>query len=151
MALKVGVVGAPNKGKSTFFKAVTLKDVDIANYLLNALPIGITINSQRSLAKRLDDSAEFFLQYKSGASVHIQANWITPIKIRNFTVTGTKGYLEADYLKQEVRLYKKQSSLIALSKIEPLKAELSYFINCIQNNIKIDSQYALDALKICLI
>ncbi len=32
MVIKVGVVGAPNKGKSTFFKAVTLKDVDIANY-----------------------------------------------------------------------------------------------------------------------
>ncbi|MFH1432123.1 MAG: redox-regulated ATPase YchF [archaeon] len=32
MAIKIGVVGAPNKGKSTFFKAVTLKDVDIANY-----------------------------------------------------------------------------------------------------------------------
>ncbi len=32
MVIKIGVVGAPNKGKSTFFKAVTLKDVDIANY-----------------------------------------------------------------------------------------------------------------------
>lgn len=32
MVIKVGVVGAPNKGKSTLFKAVTLKDVDIANY-----------------------------------------------------------------------------------------------------------------------
>jgi ribosome-binding ATPase YchF (GTP1/OBG family) len=28
----VGIVGAPNSGKSTFFKAATLTEVEIANY-----------------------------------------------------------------------------------------------------------------------
>ncbi len=32
MTLKIGLVGLPNKGKSSFFKAATLKDVEIANY-----------------------------------------------------------------------------------------------------------------------
>jgi len=30
--LSVGLAGKPNSGKSTFFKAATLVDVDIANY-----------------------------------------------------------------------------------------------------------------------
>ena len=30
--LSIGLAGKPNSGKSTFFKAATLVDVDIANY-----------------------------------------------------------------------------------------------------------------------
>jgi ribosome-binding ATPase YchF (GTP1/OBG family) len=32
MAVKIGIVGKPSTGKSTFFKASTLMNVDIANY-----------------------------------------------------------------------------------------------------------------------
>ena len=32
MSLSVGIVGLPNVGKSTIFKALTNKQVDIANY-----------------------------------------------------------------------------------------------------------------------
>ena len=150
-----------------------IHDVDIANYLLNEIPTDVNINRQRSFLKRQDDSAEFFLKYKSGASVHIQTNWITPVKIRNLSITGTEGYLELDYIKQEIKIFKNnyeklriedsgsfeyimkfgqpEKTVIGLEKKEPLKEELSYFINCVQKNLKVDSQYALDALKICLI
>ena len=30
--MRIGIVGKPNVGKSTFFAAATLADVDIANY-----------------------------------------------------------------------------------------------------------------------
>ena len=30
--MQLGIVGKPNVGKSTFFKAITLADVEIANY-----------------------------------------------------------------------------------------------------------------------
>lgn len=130
-----------------------IHDVDIANYLLNEIPTKVNINKQISFSKNHYDSAEFFLQYKSGASVHIQTNWITPVKIRTLSITGTKGYLELDFIKQDIKIFKNsyEKLKIDLEKKEPLKEELSYFINCVQNNIKVDSQYALDALKICLI
>ncbi len=32
MSMTIGLAGKPNAGKSTFFKAATLADVEIANY-----------------------------------------------------------------------------------------------------------------------
>ncbi len=63
----VGIVGAPNSGKSTFFKALTLIDVEIANYPFTTIKpnqgiayvttecpckkLGVTCNPQNSLCR----------------------------------------------------------------------------------------------------
>ena len=121
------------------------------------------------MIKKRDDSAEFFLKYKK-ASAYIQANWITPIKIRKLNITGEKGYIELDYINQKIELYesnyeKKDSfsfedyilhfsepdkTIISVAKKQPLKEEILYFIDCVKNNKEIDSSFALDSLKIAL-
>ena len=40
------------------------------------------------------------------ASGFIQANWLTPVKIRTIALTGSFGYLEANYITQELTYYK---------------------------------------------
>ena len=40
------------------------------------------------------------------ASGFIQANWLTPVKIRTIALTGSLGYLEANYITQELTYYK---------------------------------------------
>ena len=63
----IGIVGAPNSGKSTFFKALTLIDVEIANYPFTTIKpnqgiayvttecpckkLGVTCNPQNSLCR----------------------------------------------------------------------------------------------------
>jgi UDP-N-acetylglucosamine 3-dehydrogenase len=114
---------------------------------------------------------EFFMKYKK-TSVYVQANWISPVKIRKLTVTGTEGYLEMDYITQKIEFYKSNYSKfkqagegysdyillfsepdkisITVAKKEPLLEELSYFIHAIETREKINSSFALDALKIAL-
>jgi UDP-N-acetylglucosamine 3-dehydrogenase len=150
---------------------LAIHDIDIVNYLLEDLPIEISVNKQRNHIKQREDSVEFFLKYKN-VSAYIQANWITPVKIRKLNITGTEGYLEMDYINQQIEFYKsnynkfKETSKdfsdyvlrfsepdkinISVAKKEPLKEEILYLINCIENNIEIDSQFAIDALKITL-
>ncbi len=151
---------------------LAIHDIDIANYLLDDLPKELCINKQKFHTKTREDSVEFFMKYKNKASVYIQANWISPVKIRKMNVTGTNGYFELDYITQTIEFYKsnfskfKQASKgysdyilqftdpdrisIAVEKKEPLEEEILYFLNAIEKDKKIDSGHAVDALKIAL-
>lgn len=144
---------------------LAIHDIDIANYLLNRSPTKI-ITFRKS---RRENSVEFFLRYES-TSVYLQANWNTPVKIRKLNVSCTKGYIEMDYIKQQIVLYKNnyknfratkdnysdyirrfsepEKIDIHVDKKEPLKEEITYFFNCVKNNIKEGVEYALTALRI---
>lgn len=150
---------------------LAIHDIDVANYLLSELPYKVYSNKQKNHIEKREDSMELFLQYKT-TSVYIQANWLTPVKIRKLNITGTEGYLEMDYISQNIEFYKsnyekfKESIngysdyilrfsepdkiIIPSNKKEPLKEEILYFINCVKNNININSKFAIDALRIAL-
>ncbi len=150
---------------------LAIHDIDIVNYLLGEYPSHISVNKQKHHIKRREDSVEFFLRYKK-ASAYIQANWISPVKIRKLNITGTEGYLEMDYISQRIEFYKsnyskfKNSSKdysdyilkfsepdrinISVARKEPLKEELQYFTDAVHKKLKTDSTYAVEALKIAL-
>jgi len=135
---------------------LAIHDIDVCNYLLGELPIDVRKNEQRNKSEYRNDSVEFFLKYGSGASSYIQANWVTPVKIRKLVITGDGGYLEADYISQEVEFYQTQLNgethvvKIVFDKKEPLKEQLLHFINSVVNDIVVDSTFALDSLRIAL-
>ena len=83
----------------------------------------------------------------------INANWLTPKKVRQIKVTGEKGMLAADYITQELYFYEKKFASkysdynnrfimgtegkkvkIEIKSSEPLKNELMEFISSIKNN-----------------
>lgn len=148
---------------------LAIHDIDICNYLLEELPRKVLVNNQRNHIKRRDDSVEFFLKYKK-ASAYIQANWISPVKIRILTITGTEGYLEMNYITQKIELYKSKytkfkknigefsdfilrfstpdKEVVPIEQKEPLMEEMKYFLDLVKNKKVINSEYALDALRI---
>jgi len=150
---------------------LSIHDIDIVNYLLNDKPIKIFVNKQKNHISKREDSVEFFLKYKK-ASAFLQANWVTPVKIRKLNITGKEGYLEMDYISQEIIYYKSnylkfkkryktfsdyvlefskpKRTIISVEKKEPLKEEIIYFLDCVKNNININSRFAVDALEIAL-
>lgn len=150
---------------------LAIHDIDIVNYLLDELPFDVSVNKQKNHIEQREDSVEFFLKYKK-TSAYIQANWITPVKIRKLTITGTEGYLEMDYINQQIEFYKSNYEkfketvndfgdyilkfsepdkiVINVAKKEPLAEEIKYLINGVNNNIEINSDFALEALRIVL-
>lgn len=147
---------------------LAIHDVDILNYFMNDVPVRAMINRQSAHTARRHDSVDIFLKYKR-ASALIQANWITPVKIRELIITGDKGYLELDYIKQSAKFYTSTTRVPAVSpqnfseyikrtksKVvnlsinaqEPLKEEIRYFISQVKKNAVISAEYAVDALRV---
>lgn len=148
---------------------LAIHDIDICNYLLNEVPAHALINTQRNHIKKREDSVEFFLKY-SRASAYIQANWISPVKIRVLTITGTEGYLEMNYVSQKIEFYKSRYTkfrkrigdfsdfvlrfsnpdkiIVPVNEKEPLKEELISFLQLVKKGKYVDSSYAVEALKI---
>lgn len=170
MARRVG--GFPSQIKDANIAVdLAIHDIDIVNYILNARPLKVVSNKQRNHIKNREDSVEFFLKYKK-ASAFIQANWMTPLKIRKLNITGTEGYLEMDYINQTIDIFKSNYEKfrevsgdfsdyilkfsepdiikINVAKKEPLKEEIRHFISCIASKNKVDCQHAIHALKIAL-
>ena len=149
---------------------LAIHDIDLINFLLDDLPHTVVADKRKNHLKFREDSVEIFLKYPN-ASACIQANWITPIKIRNMVITATKGFLEMDFLTYKIKVYqsnfqkflediKNQNSEnviefqepeiidFEVAKEESLKLQINSFIDAINFNQSIDSNYALEALKI---
>ncbi len=130
---------------------LAVHDIDIFSYLLEKQPDQIYGNAGRALIDGREDYAEILLTYGDQNGM-MQVNWITPIRIRNLSITGTKGYAELNYMTQELKLFESNyhedhdnfgdfiikfgnptEHIISIDKKEPLKEELIHFIDCVIN------------------
>jgi UDP-N-acetylglucosamine 3-dehydrogenase len=84
---------------------LAVHDIGIISHLLGVQPNKITSHGSRTYHSNKIDSAEILLDYGK-ASGFIQANWLTPVKIRTISVTGSEGYIEGNYITQELAVYK---------------------------------------------
>ena len=90
--------------KTNVIVDLAIHDIDIMSYLLGRRARLIGAHGSRTFHGSAVDSAELFLDF-GGAGGVIQTNWVTPVKIRQIAVTGSKGYVEVNYLTQSVTLY----------------------------------------------
>lgn len=129
---------------------LAVHDIDVISHLLGRQPDQVYGNGGRALNSSREDYAELLLTYGDQNAV-VQVNWITPIRIRNLSVTGSKGYAEMNYMTQEISMYETQVShstdadgdevikfgepthrMIPVEKGESLKTELTHFLTCAQ-------------------
>ncbi len=126
---------------------LAIHDIDVINFLLDEFPWGKKVVKSKIFRDSKSDSSSFILQYSKAIGV-IHSNWITPIKIRKLFVSGTIGFAELDYIRQKLILYQKRvridkygdyldflaladapQKIEYISKKEPLKEELIFFLN----------------------
>lgn len=149
---------------------LAVHDIDIMNFLLGHYPLHVSSHGSRTRHSRKVDAAEILLHYK-GTSGFVQANWITPVKVRNITVTGSKGYISANYLTQKLHHYQHNvlpdgaayEQMVAVGEPnkktievefkEPLKLELKAFLAAIRGKRSrdfVDPISAREALRLAL-
>lgn len=150
---------------------LAVHDVGIISHLLGKQPKKISSHGSRTHHSSKIDSAEILLDYGQ-ASGFIQANWLTPVKIRTIAVTGSRGYIEGNYLTQELESYEHnmqsgnegfpnfiatmgepKKEVIKINFQEPLLEELKAFLARIsgdKNVYLVDPESAREALDLSL-
>lgn len=133
---------------------LAVHDIGIINLLLGKQPKKISSHGSRTHHSKKIDSAEMLLDYGQ-ASGFIQANWLTPVKIRTIAVTGSAGYIEGNYITQELEYYEHnmqvgnegfpnfivkmgepKKEIIKVDFEEPLAEELKAFLSRIEGDNK---------------
>lgn len=168
MARRVGVF-PPRIKDANVFLDLAVHDIDIFNYFLGHGPEEVFAKGGEAFKSGREDHAIIALTYGENTTCMVQVNWITPVKIRELAVTGTKGYAELNYITQELRVFesnyehaydsfgdfvvkfgKPKEIEIDVEPAEPLKEELKSFIECITNKKRppITGEDALLALKV---
>ncbi len=149
---------------------LAVHDIDICNYLLGMQATTINARAGKALNSKRFDYADIILGY-NGVDVTIQVNWITPVKVRQLSITGTEGYAELNYLNQTLKLYKSvyqktfdsygdyivkfgtpKAEELNLAGVEPLKLEIENFIDHIKsgNSNVVSARDGLSSLSIAL-
>lgn len=105
-------------------------DIDVIRYLIGTEPKQV-FSLWRGLKNKKGDHALIVLDF-GDTLASVEVNWFSPNKVRNLTVTGTKGTAELDYRDQVVVVYNLDSKIIPkIEKAEPLRLELEHFVDCI--------------------
>lgn len=166
---RVGIT-PPQIKDSNVIIDLAIHDIELCNFLTNKLPKEVYCRAGTGILPDREDFADIFLDY-DGVNVLIQSNWITPVKIRQMHLTGTKGYAELDFIEQKlsiaetvvehdyddfgtfvVKLGQSKMLDIPVVRDEPLKLEIKHFLNCItkEETPHIDGKSAIDALWVAL-
>jgi predicted dehydrogenase len=152
---------------------LAVHDFSILFKLLSEYPSMVSAFSNSYIKDGLKDAAFINLKYRSGPMANIIISWLSPRKIREMTIVGSKKMLVYDDTSsgKKIRIFNKSIGLQnsennsgkldfkynttdivespSLEKIEPLKLEVSHFLNCVKNNInpQTDGYNALKVMK----
>lgn len=115
-------------------KDSAIHDIDIMRCLFNENPITVYARVGR-LAHKFEDYAQIILGFKNNHTAFVEANWLTPHKIRELTVTGSKAMATVNYITQKIVIEDAEKQVIpTYSWQEPLTLELKHFAESIIKN-----------------
>lgn len=112
-------------------KDTAIHDFDIMRFLFEQEPASVYARMANS-NHELEDYAQVVLSFDDFRTGFVEANWLTPRKIRTLTVTGKEGIATLNYLTQEIAI-EDIDKMVKPSHNwrEPLTIELKEFIHSI--------------------
>jgi len=112
-------------------KDSAIHDIDIMRFLFEEEVASVYARAG-SLGHKFEDYAQIILGFSGDRTAFVEANWLTPRKIRMLTVTGTDAIATVDYITQEVTVGNAEKSVTPNFKWEePLMLELKHFTESI--------------------
>jgi UDP-N-acetylglucosamine 3-dehydrogenase len=149
-ARRVGLAPPAVQNGNNVILDMAVHDLDVITWLFGRLPITVLARAGHATGHTADDYADILMSFGVSSGL-IQANWLTPVRIRTLTITGTEAYAELDYVAQSLKIYRHkafsgtasyedlrtlagqiQAQDIAIEREEPLKGELRNFLDALR-------------------
>ncbi|MDR2203376.1 MAG: Gfo/Idh/MocA family oxidoreductase [Nitrososphaerota archaeon] len=113
-------------------KDTAIHDIDVMQFISGEKPVSVYAKMGNMRHRQFEDYAQIMLTYKSGKTAFIEANWLTPYKIRALNVTGSEAIMRLDYNSQELWIENAKETVQPRNPFkEPLKAEIEHFAECV--------------------
>ncbi len=114
---------------------LVIHDVNVMTHLCNESvrrvysTAGIVIHTS-------EDHATVALTFGKGATGVIEANWLSPQKVRTLMVVGSEAVALVDYIAMTLDICKDETlHRVRVEKNEPLRAELEHFMTCCTDGV----------------
>ncbi|MBI4349032.1 MAG: Gfo/Idh/MocA family oxidoreductase [Elusimicrobia bacterium] len=123
-------------------------DIDLMRHLLGDEPVQVSARTVRRFHPTHEDSLIALLTFRGGTVGVLEADWVTPRKIRMLEVTGDRGMFVVEHLSQELSFYQNGAraqgwtsldnlvgvvegdmTRFAVGRTEPLAVELASFLD----------------------
>ena len=127
---------------------LAIHDIDVLRYLVGKRVSSVFAVGGRQKHEAFEDHATILLSFANGMHGYVEANWLTPMKVRRLSLTCLRNFVELDYTAQSMTI--SSSSLgpldpanlyqlpldfdirhVNLRKEEPLKRELKDFLRAV--------------------
>jgi UDP-N-acetylglucosamine 3-dehydrogenase len=132
-------------------KDSAIHDVDLMRYLFQEEPVSIYARAG-SIGHRFEDYVEIMMRFSGIRTGFVEANWLTPHKVRTLTITGREALAEMDFITQQI-VVENISEIVTKKRdwAEPLRLELEHFAKRIREGRDPDvtAYDGLRALEIC--
>ncbi|MEX2195806.1 MAG: Gfo/Idh/MocA family oxidoreductase [Thermoleophilaceae bacterium] len=125
-------------------------DLDVMRFLTGSDPVRLYAETDRAHGHEGEDLLCASLRFENGVTGLIEANWLTPMKVRQLSVTTETGMFIVDYLTQDLFLHEQPQSELeweaigvmrganegrmiryALERREPLLVEWESFVEAV--------------------
>lgn len=132
-------------------KDYAIHEIDILRGIFEEDPTSVYARVGNLKHTKYEDYAQMMLTFKSGKTAFIEANWLTPDKIRSLTLTGSDAIMSLDYLTQGITIETLEKTLKPRHDWqEPLKLELQHFAKSIIKDTSLEVT-GVDGLKALII
>jgi predicted dehydrogenase len=134
---------------------LAVHDISIIQFIINEVPVAVSATAANHVAGTPENMAHLSLFFDSSCIAHISVNWLSPVKVRQTFIGGSRKMILYDDLEptekikvydkgivvngsaersQQLRIGYRAGDMWAphLSAEEALKTETEHFIECIQ-------------------
>jgi len=146
---------------------LAIHEIDVLRYLVGSPVKSVYTLGGRQKHEKFEDHANILMHFENGIDGFVEANWLTPMKVRKLALTCLKNFVELDYTTQSVTVssstlmkfdpfnlyqvpFEYDIRQVSLQKKEPLRSELEDFMSAIKQRHKplVNGMDATETLKV---